>query len=160
MKKCLRCGRLEQDTAVYCPSCGDSLFEPVEEGPRTNSAGPAGGGTGEAPRYGQAPQQTYPGFRGPYPPPNYRLVEQKSDPVTVGDFVLFGLLMLIPVFNIVYLIIAAVGGPRFKPSLTNYARATLIWLGIGLAILIIVSIIVAMSSPPSYYYPYDRYYFQ
>lgn len=159
MKRCLRCGRLEQDTAVYCPSCGDSFFEPVPDNPQMDGAGPAAGGTGEAPRYGQPQQPPYQRYGAPYPPPYYKPVAEKTDPVTVGDFLIFNLLMLIPVFNIVYLIIAAMGGPRFKPSLTNYARAALIWLGIGLALAIIVSIVLALSSAPAYF-PQDRYYFQ
>jgi hypothetical protein len=48
--------------------------------------------------------------------------------------------MLIPIFNLIYLIIVAVGSPTRNKSMTNYARARLIWWAIWVVISIVLSI--------------------
>lgn len=180
MKKCLRCGRIEEDAAVYCPSCGDSIFDRVEDGPQPEAdytAGAAGGpeqpppygqsqqpdygqhqqppyGQHQRPHYGNPQQAPYGRYTGPQGPQYYPMPPVKEDPVTIGDYLLFALLMLIPVFNIVYLIIVAVGGPRYKPSLTNFARASLILFAIGIVLSIILVVIVAINSASLLQYGY------
>jgi len=179
VKKCLRCGRPAEDSAVYCPACGDSIFEPIDDSPRADDAGAAAPDTDSAPQtgasrqqyaqyqYGAPQQPPYGGPRQPpygpppygrygqpqYPPRYYPMPRVKEDPATVGDYLLFALFMIIPVFNLVYLILAAVGGPRYKPSMTNCARAVLILLAIGIVIVVILGIILAVSNAafPSYY---------
>jgi hypothetical protein len=183
VKKCLRCGRIEEDSAVYCPSCGDSIFERIEDSPHAGAGFSAAPGIaprygdaprhdepqpGQAPPYGASQQPPYGASRqppynappyGPYgeppcPPRYYPLPAVKQDPVTVGDYLLFALFMIIPVFNLVYLILVAVGGPRYKPSMTNFARAALILLAIGIVISIILLVVLAYNFASLYQYGY------
>ena len=65
---------------------------------------------------------------------------QGEQPVSVGQWMLTMLLFCIPIVGIIYFIIIAIGGPRTKKSLTNFARAALIWYVI-LFVLYIVAFI-------------------
>ena len=62
---------------------------------------------------------------------------QGEQPVSVGQWMLTMLLFCIPIVGIIYFIILAVGGPRTKKSLTNFARAGLIWYALLLALYVI-----------------------
>lgn len=61
-----------------------------------------------------------------------------SPVVTVGDWVLTLFLMIIPIVNIVLLLMWAFGR-SINPSKSNWAKAALIWLVIGLVLSLIFS---------------------
>lgn len=125
MKKCTQCGQTLSEETNFCFKCGGSSFDRVAE-------------------EGAEQQQTYqqPIYQQPY---QAQPVCDNSEPATIGNFLIFNLLMLIPIFNIVYLIIVAVGGPSRKKSMVNYARASLIWIGIIIVLYIIIFAIVGAS---------------
>lgn len=162
MKKCTQCGQLLSEDAKFCFKCGGNSFEQAVEGgsyqqdanqqtPYQQDANQQASyqqpyqqqASYQQPSYQQQPayQQPYsqqPGFQ-PQP------ADKDSEPATIGNFLIFNLLMLIPIFNIIYLIIVAVGGPKYKKTMTNYARASLIWLGIAVVLYIIVFAAVGAS---------------
>ena len=60
--------------------------------------------------------------------------------VSVGSYMLFFFLMVIPVVNIIYIIYQAVAGK--KKNLQNLSRAMLIWWAIGIAIMIVFLVVL------------------
>lgn len=117
MKKCTQCGQYQGDDTKFCFKCGSGNFAPISSQ-----------GAYQQPVYQQPPYQAQPAYT-------------NSEPAKIKDFLIFYLLMLIPIFNIVYLIMVAVGGPKYNPSLTNYVRASLIWAAIIFALYLIIILI-------------------
>jgi hypothetical protein len=66
---------------------------------------------------------------------------QQSDVITVGDWMITILIMIIPLINIIMLFVWAFsGGP--KVSKANWAKASLLWLLIMIVIYIIIFAII------------------
>ena len=78
-------------------------------------------------------------IRDPYPP---QAVRQTETPVTVGEWMLTMLLMIIPVVNIVMLFVWGFGG-NTTPSKANWAKASLLWTVICFAIGIVIAVLFA-----------------
>lgn len=136
MKKCTQCGQTLSDDSKFCFKCGGGNFEQVVEG-----------GTYQQPSY-QQPAYQQPAYQQPayqqqaYQQPAYQQpVYDNAEPAKIKDFLIFYLLMLIPIFNIVYYIMVAVGGPKYKVSLTNFVRASLIMGAIVFALYLIFFLI-------------------
>jgi len=66
--------------------------------------------------------------------PGYDTVEQTSNGMTVGEWLITMLILIIPIVNIVMLFIWGFGNPDPR---RNYARASLIWMAIGIVLMII-----------------------
>lgn len=115
MKKCTQCGQYLGDDTKFCFKCGSGNFAPVSNP-----------GAYQQPVYQQQP---------------YQAQVTSSEPAKIKDFLIFYLLMLIPIFNIIYLIMVAIGGPNYKASLTNYVRASLIWAAIITVLYVIILLI-------------------
>ena len=62
---------------------------------------------------------------------------QTETPVTVGQWMLTMLIMIVPIANIVMLCVWAFGG-NTQRSRANWAKATLIWMTISFAFAIII----------------------
>ena len=142
MKRCIQCGQTLTDETRFCFKCGGGNFEPVAE---------AGGY--QQPTYQQPVINTYIQQPGYQVQPGY----VNNEPATVGNFLIFFLLMLVPIFNLIYLIMVAVGGPRYKRSMTSFARAALIWAAIMVGLYIILILIfgaafLSVFSGGGYYY--------
>jgi len=69
-----------------------------------------------------------------------------EDPVTIGDWLITILLTSIPIVNIVMLFVWAFGG-NTKTSKVNWAKASLLWMVIGivLSILFFATILSAIA---------------
>ena len=70
---------------------------------------------------------------------------QTEQPVSVGQWMITTLLLCIPIVGIIYFIILAIGGPNTKKSLTNYARAALVWTAIIFVFYLILFIFLGYS---------------
>jgi hypothetical protein len=123
VKKCVQCGQTLNDDNRFCHKCGGSVFE--------EDAGSC-----------QQPVYQQPVYRPPY---QEQAATGNREPATIGDYIVFFLLQLIPIFNIVYTIIVAVGSPSRKVSMTNLARAVLILWAIGLVLVIVLAVIGTFS---------------
>jgi hypothetical protein len=145
VKKCTQCGQILSDDTKFCFKCGGSNYEQAEET----------GGSYQQPTYQQPvqqpPQQSYYAQQPSYQPqPTYQAqpayqasgYNDNTQPAKISTFLVFFLLMLIPIFNIIWLIIVAVGGPSHNKSLTNLVRASLIWAAIMIVLSIILSLIL------------------
>ena len=64
----------------------------------------------------------------------YDTHEKTDKDMTVGDWLITMLILIIPIVNIVMLFIWGFGSPD---SRRNYARASLIWMGIGIVLMFI-----------------------
>ena len=64
----------------------------------------------------------------------YNAHEKTVKDMTVGDWLITMLILIIPIVNIVMLFIWAFGSPDTR---RNYARASLIWMAIGIVLMII-----------------------
>ena len=64
----------------------------------------------------------------------YDHLEKSSDSMTVGDWLITMLILIIPIVNIVMLFIWGFGNPDPR---RNYARASLIWMAIGIVLMLI-----------------------
>jgi len=65
------------------------------------------------------------------------------EPVTTKEWFFILLLLAIPLVNIIFLIIYATNN-NVKPSLTNYARAILLWFAVGFGLAILLGILSAI----------------
>lgn len=84
------------------------------------------------PQYEQPPYQPYPGTVSP------------QDQESLGGWVLVTFLMFIPLVNIIYLLVLAFGNGNSLAK-RNFARASLIWMLVGIALSILVSILFASA---------------
>ena len=70
---------------------------------------------------------------------------REETPVSVGQWMITTILLCIPIVGIIYFIILAIGGPNTKKSLTNYARAALIWALILIALYAVAFAFLGMT---------------
>lgn len=99
----------------------------------------------QQPPYQQTPypQQGYQYPQGNYTP-NYSGQYENNEQMTVGDWIVTYLLMLIPIANLVLLFIWAFGSDT-KKSKKTWAKATLIFMAVGIILGILLSILVAIA---------------
>ena len=64
----------------------------------------------------------------------YSTEEMTSKHMTVGDWLITMLILIIPIVNIVMLFIWGFGSPDAR---RNYARASLIWMAIGIVLMLV-----------------------
>lgn len=64
----------------------------------------------------------------------YDNFEKTSNEMTVGDWLITTLILIIPIVNIVMLFVWGFGNPDPR---RNYARASLIWMGISIVLMLI-----------------------
>ncbi|GAA4846287.1 hypothetical protein GCM10023310_25330 [Paenibacillus vulneris] len=74
-----------------------------------------------------------------YPAPGYQ--QQAAPVISVKDWMLTILLLIIPVVNLIMLFVWAFGGGA-NPSKANYAKASLLWALIGIAIYIVFFVLI------------------
>lgn len=143
MKKCTQCGQTLNDEVKFCFKCGGANFEPAAESGQQAYQAPAYPQPAyQQPAYQQQPtyqQPTYQRAQPAYQP--QQAMYDNNEPATIKDFLLYFLQMLVPVWNIIKMIMVAVGGPKYKKSLTNFVRASLIWGAIILVLYIILMVI-------------------
>ena len=163
MKKCTQCGQILSDDTKFCFKCGGSNYEPAEEAsgtyqqpssyqqPVQQPPQPQQSYYTQQPSYQQTPAyQAQPAYQAPGSYDN-------SQPAKIGTYLLFFLLMLIPIFNIVWLIIVAIGGPKHNKSLSNFVRAALIWGAIIFVVYLILFAILG-SFIADFFNSYSIYY--
>lgn len=85
-------------------------------------------------------------------PPNPVTVEPETKPMTLGDWLVTLLLMMIPCVNIILLFVWAFGDMTGNLNRKNYAKAELIIFGVIAAIYLIVVIIMAIAIGVSWSY--------
>lgn len=131
MKKCTQCGQMLNDDAKFCFKCGSGSFEAVPE---------ASNATYQQPQY-QPPQYQPPVQQNVYAQQPYQspMMATNNEPVSVGMFLLFFILNMIPVVGFVFTIVVAVSS-SFKKSYTNMARAYLIMIAIGIVLTIVMAV--------------------
>ena len=158
---CTNCGKQALEGAKFCDACGAPLpvEEPaaVQEVPAQESQLPeeapvqpsqqtqdAANAVPPQPEQATWSSTTYqPGVAAPVPE---KPVEKKSktDPMSTGQFFLMDLISIIPVVNLIVFIVWS-----FVDSVNvnrrNWARARLLWIGIGLALLAIIAIIIIVT---------------
>ncbi len=71
----------------------------------------------------------------------YQPFQHQADEVTLGDWMITMLLSFIPIVNIIMLFVWAFGSST-NPSKANWAKATLIWMliGIVLGVLFVIAV--------------------
>lgn len=123
MKYCGNCGKSHEDEAKICENCGALLNTAEKEA--------------EAPK-----PPVY------QVPPVYQKVEgMDEEPISLGKFILYRLIPLIPgVGGLIYLIMLFIwsfGGTEKNMTFRNWAKSELILMLIGTVVFIIVAIIIA-----------------
>lgn len=89
------------------------------------------------PQQQQLPPSNLPPASGGYAP-------QQPTNEGLGGWVLTVFLTMIPLVNIIYLLVLAFGG-SFSIGKKNFARATLIWMAVGIVLSILVGILIASA---------------
>lgn len=83
----------------------------------------------------------------PYPHESslsYDSIPGQAEQESLGGWILVVLLTLIPIVNIIYLLVLAFGtGPSVAKR--NFARASLIWMAVGIVITIVLGILLAAA---------------
>lgn len=91
----------------------------------------------QSPEQGPPPAEPVPPTPvAPPPPPVYPPAEPRVPTVTIGDWFIVCLLMAIPIVNFIMLLVWAFGGGA-NPNKANFAKASLIWMLIGLVVMIL-----------------------
>ncbi len=127
---CSNCGKDNSPGTVFCIHCGAKMPEPAQN---------SGSAFGEAP-----PQQSGPAYTNAVPAP----IAGNADSTVIGtgEFTLMELIARIPIVNLVMFCVWAFSGDT-NENKRNWARSRLIWLGIGVALTIIGTLIgVGMAS--------------
>lgn len=86
---------------------------------------------------------TYPQYQQQHLPPSnlpYAAPQQSTE--GLGGWVLAIFLTMIPLVNIIYLLVLAFGG-SISVAKKNFARATLIWMIVGILVSIVAAILFA-----------------
>ena len=88
----------------------------------------------------------YPQYQQPYEQPGlgYDSVPQQQDPESLGSWVLVTFVMFIPLVNLIYLLVLAFGNAT-SIAKRNFARASLIWMAVGLVVSIVLGILFAVA---------------
>ncbi|WP_088830793.1 hypothetical protein [Paenibacillus tyrfis] len=73
---------------------------------------------------------------------NYANQPQSAPILTVKDWLVTLLILIIPVVNLIMLFVWAFGGGA-NPSKSNYAKAALIWMAIVFAFYLVITILFA-----------------
>ena len=135
---CKKCGRELPQTARFCGVCGT----PVSEEPTPVATQQPAESAEKEERPAPAPQPAQYSYAPPPVPEWQRPAEQKemAQPLSVGQFMLQDLLMMIPVANIILLLLWAFSD-TVNPNRRNWARAGLVWMGIGLGFTILVLVL-------------------
>ncbi|WP_282935802.1 hypothetical protein [Paenibacillus sp. RC67] len=74
-----------------------------------------------------------------YPTPGYQ--QQAAPVISVKDWMLTMLLLIIPIVNIIMLFVWAFGGGT-SPSKANYAKASLLWAAIGIVLYFLIVVLI------------------
>ena len=74
----------------------------------------------------------------------YQPFQKQAEEVTLGDWMVTILLSAIPVVNLVMLFLWAFGSST-NPSKANWAKATLIWMVIGIVLAILFVVIIGTA---------------
>lgn len=92
----------------------------------------------------QPPQYSQPSYDAPgYPPATTGYIPQQQSDEGLGGWVLTLFLTFIPLVNIIYLLVLAFGSTTSLAK-RNFARASLIWMLVGIALTIVGFILMAI----------------
>ena len=84
----------------------------------------------------------YPQYQQQLPPSNLPYAAPHQSTEGLGSWMLAVFLTMIPLVNIIYLLVLAFGG-SISVAKKNFARATLIWMVIGIVLSILLAILFA-----------------
>jgi hypothetical protein len=74
----------------------------------------------------------------------YMPFQNKAEEVTLGDWMITILLSAIPIVNLVMLFVWAFGAST-NPSKANWAKATLIWMAIGIVLFVLFMVVIGTA---------------
>ena len=80
----------------------------------------------------------------PQPAKPYMPFQRPAEEVTLGDWMITILLSALPIVNIVMLFVWAFGSST-NPSKANWAKATLIWMAIGIALFVLFMLVIGTA---------------
>lgn len=78
------------------------------------------------------------------PEPGFDSIPMPQDRETLGSWIVVMLLTFIPLVNIIYLLVLAFGAST-SVAKRNFARASLIWMAVGLVLSIVLGILLAVA---------------
>ncbi len=122
MKICPNCKAACQDDDRFCMKCGEPFPENTAE-----SAVPGA-------------EQKPPVYQ---PPVGYAHYQKEEEHIGVGLWVLYDLIMMIPIVNLIMLFVWGFGSAEKNKTFRNWAKAQLIWIAIGLVLSILFMILLA-----------------
>ncbi|MDR0363055.1 MAG: hypothetical protein LBJ46_10300 [Planctomycetota bacterium] len=158
---CDNCGKILPDSAQVCDECGKWLA-----GRDTSTGGPSSPGAATPPPLPSTPppppqphghhhpmghppyqQQPYQGnpYQQHYPQGGYN---ETAPVVSVGEWMLMDLILIIPIVNIIMLFVWSFGNTN--PNRRNKARSSLLWIAVAFGSVFILGLLgglgAAMSS--------------
>lgn len=155
---CDNCGKILPDNAQMCDGCGKPAGR--REGQQNVSQSPMAGPPplpgmqtpppGPPPAPGQyappPPHQPYAGNQYQQHQQQYAQPGYQGNPpaVTVGEWMLMDLILMIPFVNIIMLFVWAFGSTN--PNRRNKARANLLWIAIAIVLMILFVIFGGLVS--------------
>ena len=141
MANCANCGAPLKEGAMFCENCGAAVTQQAQPEPAATP------GDNYQQNYQPAPQPQ-PAYQQSYQQPVYSQPAQQTyapihtgeQPVGIGDWFLTQLLLFIPIVNIVMLCVWAFGNET-PESKSNWAKAQLIWMAIGIGLSILFAVL-------------------
>lgn len=127
---CPNCGKEVPVDANVCPDCGKVLKS-------QSAAGAPVGGVGAPVGSVEAPVRTV--VETPV-----RAAASADAPVTLGDWFVTILLTWIPIVRLIMLFVWGFDSAT-SPSKKNWARANLIWIAVGMAVGVVISVLCGAS---------------
>ncbi|MCR5675303.1 MAG: zinc-ribbon domain-containing protein [Lachnospiraceae bacterium] len=139
MANCPNCGAVINDGESFCSNCGTPVTAQTPVTTAEPAAAPIQSADAQANYQQQIPQPVYqqPVYQGAAHAP----VEQ---PIGIGDWFLTILLLMIPIVNIIMLFIWAFSSET-PTTKSNFAKAQLIWAGIGIVLSILFSAVIVSA---------------
>ncbi len=74
----------------------------------------------------------------------YAPFQRQAEEITLGDWMVTILLSALPIVNIIMLFVWAFGSST-NPSKANWAKATLIWMVIGIVLVILFMVVIGTA---------------
>lgn len=138
---CKNCGAFCADNSTICENCGSQL-ENVSAYQSANNSQQMNGGYQEPQPYNNGQQYYQQPSQNQYQTPFTAPQTQAEEHVSVKEWFLSMLILMIPIVGIVMVFVWAFGDST-KKSKSNYFKAYLIWLLILVVLSIIIAILIA-----------------
>ena len=134
-RRCTKCGSFLTENDRFCPGCGENAPVEVDNAPVHTAAASQQYGN-----YAPPPVQPAPAPYVPNNAPQYNPYQNQQEEMTVGKWLVTILVTSLGCIGFIFLFVWGFGdGPKARQ---NYCKAMLIFMGIGVALYILLYVFI------------------